>query len=800
MSGAQEASPWAANPFLSDYRPPSGVADELMRLDGSLRPVWAPMIDLLSRLAPEDIAQRFGAGDQYLHDAGVFYRQHTDAGPTERDWPLSHVPVLIDGTEWKELSEGIVQRAELLEQVMADLYGGGDLVARGLLPAELIAANPEWLRPMVGVRPRSGSFLHFLAFELGRSPDGQWFVLGDRTQAPSGAGFALENRVATSRVFSDHFPQANVERLAGFFRAFRDALNGLRANGGERAAILTPGPGADTYFEHAYIARYLGFMLLEGEDLRVQDEGLTVRTIAGLEPLSVVWRRLDARFADPLELDEASALGTPGLVAALRDGTVTMVNALGSGVLETRALLAFLPRICEALTDAPLKLPNIATWWCGQEKERDYVRTNIARMMIGPAQSTALPFEIDATTVLGGTFRGTAKESIDSWITGDGPALVGQEAVTLSTTPAMIDGKLVPRPMTLRVFAARTPNGWTVMPGGYARIGRTEDPTALAMRSGGSVADVWVVGDKPVARDSLMGQQEGPFVRRMPGLLPSRAADNLFWLGRYTERAEGLVRKLRAYHLRLAEFGDPEQPILQHLAEFLDHYGIDVADPVPRRLLEHLEASRLCAEKVRDRFSTDGWLALNDLARTANEFATMVEPGDDAARAMGVLLRKLASFSGLVHENMFRFAGWRFLAIGRALERADLIADILANFADLAAPVGGFDLAVEVCDSVMSHRRRYAVETNRNTVVDLLALDRSNPRSIVFQLETFSEQAAHLPKARIGGTLSALMRDLLRLHTDFTIASPEDLTTDRLRAARSDFARLSGEVTSLYFD
>ena len=771
-----------------------------MQADGTLRPVWQPLVNLLATQSPEDLARRFAVGDQYLHDAGVYYRQHTEAGSAERDWPLSHIPVVIDEAEWREVSAGIVQRAELLEKVMADLYGPGNLVRNRLLPAHLVAQNPEWLRPLVGTVPRSGHFLHMLAFEIGRSPDGSWFVLGDRTQAPSGAGFALENRVATARVFSDHFPHANVERLAGFFRSFRDALNDLRADGEGRAAILSPGPATDTYFEHAYIARYLGFMLLESRDLKIERGRLAVRTITGPEPVSVIWRRLDARYADPLELDESSALGTPGLVGAIRDGAVTMVNALGSGVLEARAMLAFLPRISEVLLGEGLKLPNIATWWCGQSAERAYVRENIDRMMIGPALSTKLPFEMEGNTVLGGAFRGTAMPSVADWLDKDGANLVGQEAVALSTTPAMHEGRLVPRPMTVRVFAARTANGWTVMPGGYARIGRTEDPTALAMQSGGSVADVWVVGEQPVTPDTLTGQDEGPFVRRMPGLLPSQAADNLYWLGRYVERAENVVRKTRAYHLRLAETGDARRPLLKHLSRHMAQFGSDITKTVPPNLLNLLDTSLRCATNVRDRFSTDGWLALTDLARSARQIAGTAQPGDDAARAMGVLLRKLAGFSGLVHENMFRFTGWRFLTIGRALERADGVAALLAAFGDIKAPLGGFDLAVEVGDSVMSHRRRYAVETNRNTVIDLLALDINNPRSILYQIDRIRDEDAELPKSRINGQMSTASRALLLLHTELATAAPNEITTERLWTMRRDISAISDALAALYLD
>ncbi len=781
--------------LLSGYPVQPGVADELMTPEGQIRPVWSRLIDHLSRQTPEALAARFARGNQYLHDAGVLYRQYSDDGSAERDWPLSHVPVLIPGAEWEVLADGLRERAELLEAVMADLYGPGQLVSDGHLPPNLVAENPEWLRPLVGHRPASGHFLHFLAFEVGRSPDGSWIVMGDRVQAPAGAGFALENRVATSKVFADHYATANVERLAGFFRGFRDAM---MASGGQ-AAVLTPGPATDTYFEHAYIARYLGLPLLEGEDLRVTPQGVMVRTVSGPEPVTTLWRRLDGRFVDPLELDETSAIGTPGLVGAIRAGQVGLINAIGSGVLESRAFLAFLPRIAQVLLGRPLSLPNIATWWCGQESECAYVRANRDHLLLGLAHSTRMPFEPDETTFAGGEIGVRGADGIDALLDRNGPHLVGQEAVTLSTTPVMIEGQLRPRPMILRVFAARTAQGWSIMPGGYARIGRSEDSTAIAMQAGGSVADVWVLGETPVATDTLAPHGAAPFLRRSQPALPARAADNLFWLGRYVERAEGRLRLMRARHLRAAEANGGASPLLIHLDQVLESHGMATDAALPGAVLDLFSASRSCAGKVRDRFSTDGWRALSDLSDTARDLAIRTAPGDDAAQALGLLLRMLAGFSGLMHENMFRDAGWRFLSLGRALERAEHMASILIDFGAPETPPGCFDLAVEFGDSQISHRRRYTVETNRDTVVDLLALDPQNPRGLAYQIEKMREYEAALPRAKSGNRLSLPGQKLLTLSTDLAVATPGTLDTAALRAIRQDIYAVSNALSALYF-
>lgn len=797
MSTAQpDTGPDAVARLLARYHPLPDVADELLDASGAVRPAWRSFINHVAQMSPEDIARRIGQGDQYLRDAGVFFRQYgTDK--EERAWPLSHVPVIVHESEWASITEGLIQRADLLERIVADLYGDQRLVMEGHLPPSLVAMSPEWLRPLVGVRPRSGQFLHFIAFEIARGPDGQWWVLGDRVQAPSGAGFALENRVATTRVFPDHFAQANIHRLAGFFRAFRDTMNDLRGDTDSRVGILTPGRLNDTYFEHAYIARYLGFMLLEGEDLTVVNGQVMVRTIAGLEPVSVLWRRIDAAFADPLELNEQSRLGVPGLVESVRRGQMAVVNALGSGILETRALLAFMPRIAQALLGEPLKLPNIATWWCGQDAERAHVLANAERMMIGEALSTRMLFDSEDTTHLGGALA-QREENLAGLLDRRGAMLVGQEAVTLSTTPALVDGLLAPRPMSLRVFLARTSRGWRAMPGGYARIGRSQDATAIAMQRGGSVADVWVTSDKPVRNETLLPSPAAPYRRTRQGELPSRAADNLFWMGRYVERAEGLIRTLRAWHVRLAESGREDAPLLIHARDFPGFHGASPTLEAPRDLVASISAATASASQVRDRFSVDGWTALNDLAASASHAFADIPPGHATARVLGQLLHQVTGFSGLVHENMYRFAGWRFLTIGRALERAANMTEALAWFADEAAPEGSLDMVVEIGDSVLTHRRLFAVATTRSTVIDLLACDANNPRSVIYQLAEMKEQVGFLPGAHEPGGMSELARATLKLHADIAVAAPEAVDTERLDTMRAELWGLSDLLTRAY--
>jgi uncharacterized alpha-E superfamily protein len=420
-------------------------------------------------------------------------------------------------------------------------------------------------------------------------------------------------------------------------------------------------------------------------------------------------------------------------------------------------------------------------------------------MMIGPAQSTRLPFEDDNATVLGSTLSADERADLLARIGADGGNFVGQEAVTLSTTPVFVGGGLEPRPASLRVYLARTPDGWAVMPGGFARVGYSLDPTAIAMQRGGQAADVWVVSPTPVKQETLLPRDRDVFKRNVPGSLPSRAAENLTWLGRNIERSEDAVRILRAYHVRLAETSDPDMPLLAYVRAYLKPFGIDPKVAIPPGLIRNLDNAVYNAGQIRDRFSPDGWLALRDLSKTIHQFAESVEPGDDATRAMTVLLRKLAGFSGLLSENMYRFSGWRFLEIGRRLERGIQIARSLGSLTREDAPDGALDMMLEIGDSVMTHRRQYTVRSGRRSLVDLLALDPLNPRSVLFQLERLKQEIGLLPGNGPGGHLSPAAKEVLRLHTMLAIDEPGDLDANSLNLLAFDIGGVYDSIAKTYF-
>lgn len=769
----------------------------MLAADGHVKPVWASFFDHLNRLTPEALSQRFGRGDQYLRDAGVLFRQYDETLSSEREWPLSHIPVILSEAEWDTISAGLIERADLLEYVLGDFYGDNELVSSGQLPATLLSQNPAWLRPMVGLGKTGAPLLNSLSFEIGRGPDGKWWVISDLIEAPSTAGFAIENRIAMTRTFPNFFNEANIHRLAGFFTDFGQSLFHLKGRRPGEIALLSPGPMNQNYAEHAYMARYLGLLLVEGEDLIVQDGKAMVRTVAGTKPISLLWSRLPSGMFDPLELDPTSMLGAPGLVQAIRDGALSTVNMVGAGVLETRALMAFLPKIARARLGTGLKLSNIATWWCGQDAQRDHVIANRARMMVGNAFSTKPLMSDTTTTALDAHLDGPDAAQLAALLQASGRDLVGQEAVTLSTTPVFESGTLVPRPMCVRISLGRTADGWVVMPGGYARISAGDDAKALAMQQGGKVADVWVTSPKPVPTPKMRSQETGALMRSSThAILPSRAADNLFWLGRYVERSEQNMRLFRAYFARISDGADHSDP----MPAFMRRQLMDNVEPhagaIAKRFATPLELGLQAASRISDRFSPDGMMALRGLVKETDALDGRRVPLDDIPVEVSRILRQISGFAGLVHENMYRSDGWRFLSLGVSLERAANMCAMLAACTAPDAPVGALDLALEIGDSVGAHHTRFLVWANTASVLEMLGQDGQNPRAVRYHVSRAKEHIAYLPRPHMGHTLTDVARLVLRVETRLATSLTSDITPAFLHQMKQDIWDISDALNA----
>jgi len=791
----------AASALVGGYRPVAGAYDEMIGADGALRAHWRGYIDGLATLGRDELARRADAVARRVREAGVFHRVYGAERDLERPWPLSFAPVVIEAQEWRAIEAGVIQRARLIEATLADAYGPQRMIGEGVLPPAAVAGSPDFLRPMVGAKPKGGRFLHFYAADLGRGPDGRWWVLQDRTQAPSGAGFALGNRVALSRVLPETMRDLDVQRVAGFFQALRQSLAALSRRDMGRVCLMTPGPFNDTYFEHAYLARYLGFLLVEGDDLAIRNDNVFVRTVAGLRQIDVLIRRVDADFVDPLELNPASRLGAAGLARAARAGAVAFANALGSGIAESRAMMSFWPRLAERLLSEPLLMPNIATWWCGQEDARRHVEARVGDLTIAPAFAGDGDEALRDGPVNGAELSASARAGLFARMARRGGDYVGQEMVRLSTTPVWRDGRFAPRPFQLRVFAAATEDGgWVVMPGAFCRVAHDLDPRAISLQRGGVSADAWVLADGPAAATTLLPNAGAIEITRPRGALTSRTADNLFWLGRYLERTEATLRIVRALIGRAAERDPAVRAVCEQLTALLAAWGAVAKWEEGAAPLPHLAAGSAlvgaegtgaalslaytalrAASSIRDRLSPDAW-------RTIQELPGIIAADGDLTERTDRALGACASFSGFAQENMVRGAGWAFLEVGRRIERGLAMTRFVSALGLAPASSAALDALLELGDSQITYAQRYFVTPSPAAAADLLLFEESNPRACAFQAVRLHELADQLPEGASGDAPAAFRKTVVLIEAALATGEPADVDAEFV--ARLDAALL----------
>ncbi len=845
-----------------EYAGFAAFRDEMIDAAGADRPHWQPFVHALRELGVHELTNRWEEAKQIIRENGVTYNVYGDPRALDRPWQLDPVPLLLSADEAARLETGLIQRARLLDAILVDLYGAQRLLREGLIPAEIIYSHPGFLRPCHGVEVPASRFLYLYATDIGRGADGAFHVIGDRTQAPSGAGYALENRIVLSRMLPEIFHDCRVQRLALFFRTLRDTLRNIapRNRDNPRIVLLTPGPYNETYFEHAYLARYLGYTLVEGGDLTVRDSRVYLKLLGGLQQVDVILRRLDDDYCDPLELRGDSFLGVPGLVQAVRAGHVAVANALGSGLVETPTLMPFLPAICRLLFGEELRLPSVPSWWCGDPHAREYVLNHLDRLVIKPA-SAGKRFG----PIFGDRLGREQQHSLAQRIRARPRDYVAQEQLPLSTVPVFQGERLEPRHAVLRTYLAASDDGFMMMPGGLTRVTASPDTMVVSMQQGGGSKDTWVLSSAPVSSFTLLSATVRPVeLSRGGGDLPSRAADNLFWLGRYAERAEGLVRLLRGILVRMLEKSGvaevPELPFLLRVlaiqappkvqtpsspfgptaslpsliqlssstpdsaaspahAESLIREVLFDADR-PGSVTETLRLLHRVAGMVRDRISTDMWRVVSGLKFSGprgtiehfplrNGAPLMSHDGPDPAETlsdaldeMNRLIGGLAAFSGLAMESMTRGQGWRFLDMGRRLERSMHLVRLLhGTLVAVSANEGPLlEALLEIADSSMTYRRRYLSSVQTAPVLDLLLADETNPRSLVFQLAALADDVDHLPRDLTHSGRSAEQRLTLSAVTSLQLADIDRLAapTDGVRRELEDLlARLQREIPVL---
>lgn len=798
---------------LRRYASEASAGDLMAGAASDMAGRWRSMLSKLAGIGGGDFAPLQERAARQVLDLGMAFRLSGEAD--ERAWPLSPIPLLISLGEWQAIERGMAQRADLLETILADIYGPQKLVAAGDLPAPIVTGNPGYWRQMRDVPPPRERYLQFYAADLARGPDGEWRVLADRTRIPTGAGYALENRLAMARVTGDLFGRMKVRRLAPFFAAFRQGLAHSCERVGPRIALLTPGRFNESYAEQAHLARYLGFLLVEGNDLTVQDDRLYVRTIEGSKRIDALWRRMDTRFLDPLAFDSRSKIGVPGLFEAITRGGLVVANWPGVGVVESPALAAFLPRLARTLLGTDLLLPNVATWWCGQTAERKTVLARLDDLAVGSAFGDAVPGLGDGRSHMATGLDPAQRAAFLEAMERRPMDYIGQEVVRLSTTPAIVDGALTARPFTLRVFVTRDANGeWRTMPGGFARLAGHGDIRAVLMGHGDMSADVCVVADAPEAAVSLLDPSPVPVIRRQAGTLPSNAADNLFWLARYLERAEMTVRMVRSL---LGGSIDADgaaalgQDTLARLAGLLVDWGA-----VPRPLLKD-RMTKLCRAAIggadepgsvhglvadaaaigrglRERLAAEYWRLLSRPLGLVDD--QQAEPMLDH---VADLVERFSALSGLAAENMVQSHGWSFHDLGRRIERAIHVCRLLRTFAHDKASADDLTVLLDLCDCQISYRMRYLSSLSLLPIRDMLALEPQNPRSLAFQVGRMVEHLSALPVLRDDGMPEPQMRLATAIAARLAASAAEDLGAEALGEIEGQLLGLSDAISRRFF-
>ena len=810
------------------------------RLDTPHNGPWNSFFEHLGADGIGDLNRRAHNLQRQIRDNGVTYNVYADAAKgLQRPWALDLFPMLVSPQDWAHIEAGVLQRARLLNGVMADLYGPRELLKRAMLPAALVQGHPGYLRAMQGVRPPGDTWLNIVAFDLAHGPDGTWSVIGQRTQAPSGLGYLLENRIAIARQFPKAFSGMKVQRLAASYSALVDGIKKMAPEGDNaRIALLTPGPYNETYFEHAYLARYLGLTLVEGNDLTVRDQRLYLKTLRGLEPVNALIKRLDDEWLDPLEMRSDSTLGVPGLMQVLRAGNLLLANAPGSAPLESSALLGFLPAISRHLLNEELLLPSLNTWWCGEDAalrevlpllkksviKATYPRSGVETTM-GQAQSQSALDEWS-----GRMLRHPDDHTVQSWL-------------PLSQTPTWADRQITPRSAMLRVFALSDgPQSWRVLPGGLVRLAPRGELIA-AMQRGGSSADCWVMTEGQVDRTTLLqaapttldlAHQERP--------VTSRAAENLFWLGRYTERAENAIRLARIVleHLDGEERGSaslmnwfsamaeenalvlPDVPTATQSARVFARSLVAALSTPPDAETPsfsvgyNLLALRNTASQVRERLSQEHWNLIERAASSfASECAALSTETEltytDALAALQNASDLLAAITGSQTDRMVRDNGWRLLSIGRHIERLTTLARALelAMEHDCLQDTDGFEAVIALFDSTITFHAQYQQRRDMVALMDLLVLDRDNPRSLGWVVQTLRARLARLSQsATAQDAVLALelpdpdvwaLNNLSHWQRDADGKRQYTALTELLDACGASGNRLSDELTRLHF-
>jgi uncharacterized circularly permuted ATP-grasp superfamily protein/uncharacterized alpha-E superfamily protein len=818
------------NNLLENYQKEVVSHDEIKWADGEVKPHWQKLFTGLEKMGLDELTVRNQGVINRLRENGVTYNVYESADGQARPgqarpWQLDPIPFLIEATEWKSISKGLQQRALLFDLMLRDIYGPRRMLKEGIIPPELIFDNTNFFRPCYDVKLPSTRQLVLFATDIARGLDGRMWVVDNRTESPSGMGYALENRSVMSKILPELSQGMYAGRLSPFFQTIQQSIAALSPRNGEQPNIvyLTPGSSNETYFEHAYLASYLGYTLVQGDDLLVRDGFVWLKSIDGLEKVDIIVRRIDDEWCDPLELREDSRLGVPGLLHAIRMGNVSVINPPGSSVLENSAFSAFLESACKFLLNEKLLMPSIATWWCGQPKELKYVLENLHRLIIKKANRKQ-----KLRSIFGSRLSKEELAELRNDILKAPYQFIAQEEISLSTTPSFVNGKIEQRFAVMRSFLVSDGDGYQVMQGGLTRSSPEKGSFIISNQQGGISKDTWIVSDKVIPITQKIEIKKTKTTQHHASL-PSRSAENLFWVGRYAERTMAITKYLKIVTNALFESvnlgGTAKLIYIDTLLKSLTHLTLTYPgftdnaslrkNPFPEitdliynskklgTVTSNIASFLQCVIAASDKWDHDIWRIINLIESSFKKINTNHTDNPHAIQSeLDKLHTRLFTFYGIITESMPRGNGYYLIEIGKLIERILSRASVLrATFAfkqDDNAETHLIESVLVNHHALVQYRQLYKANNSLEAMLDMVLLEKSLPYSVAYQLDALTDLLAKLPNNAILERLSDAQKAALEASTLVKLTNMKDLLSyEADNLYRRNLDGLLSKVTSL---
>lgn len=813
--------------------------DEMHDCDKNIRENWKEVVKDIEKAGLDKLREKQADIDWYLEDNGVTYNIYDDRdGPVNRSWSMDPIPFVIGEEEWNGIKKGLQQRAKLFNLIFKDLYSEQKLIKDNIVPAEVIFSHKGFLSEVFDFGYKEDFNLYFYATDLARGPDGKMWVVSDKTQGPSGLGYTIENRLTMNSISTDLFPNVKRQKLASFLEEYKALLTKLSGGDLSTVALFTPGPHNETYFEHAYLSTHLEIKMLQGEDLLVKNGSLWLKSLSGLKKINTLLRRVDDRYCDPLELKHDSQLGVAGLVEAMRQDKLNMINPIGSAIVENVGLNPFMKKIAQYFLKEDLILPQIATWWCGQKTALDYVLANLSTLIVKKIDRTE-----QIKIYFGKKLSPLERGELVKLLLQNPHKYVAQEEVDFSTVPYYNNGLIEPRNAVIRAYSLKVDEEYSVMNGGLVRVSENKDSLLVSSKQGGISKDLWILGEDAIKTEPYNILNHTRYVETSIDKISTLKASNLFWLGRYLARSISttrliihVIKKITNFYRYEVVTSKESQVILQNaLTHMTKTYPgfMDVNNKVNREVFPMVEITSVIKDTMRsgslsftitmlantninlkDLLTIESWKLFERMQKEWNEFAYRKNDSTlIVASELDKFLIYLMAYKELVKESIFKEQGLILYNIGHKIEDALLLISkarsILCLKVDKTIGNTLLEGMLNSMESFNAYRAHYKSSLNLENVIDFLILNKQFPKSLTYVANKLLKDFKLLPKAKVISTPyeDALIKaqqllESIDLKTITKIKEEEGvyLKLDEVLAKLSDlFLECSNEFSNTYF-